>query len=26
LRDGLAETAAYIRGHLEWYKPDIYNV
>jgi NAD dependent epimerase/dehydratase len=26
LRDGLAETAVYIRGHLEWYKPDIYNV
>jgi len=26
LRDGLAQTAAYIRRHLDWYKPDIYNV
>lgn len=26
LRDGLARTAEYIRGHLDLYKPDIYNV
>jgi NAD dependent epimerase/dehydratase len=26
LRDGLAATADYVRGHLDLYKPDIYNV
>ena len=26
LREGLARTAEYIRGHLSLYKPDIYNV
>ena len=26
LRDGLARTAEYIRGHLDLYKPDLYNL